>query len=140
MKTRPSSALMLTLACSGVVTAQTVVDGVAFVGLAASGAITVGNVRGSIGVIDDDRDGWMDLYIANSAGQNRRLFRRVACPTIPGERALSDVTALGGLNDADGTARGFGVVMIFDRDSDGAGAGEVDDVTLTLSKWQGACP
>lgn len=99
--------------------AQVFVDDVAFVDRAASGEISLGAQRGSIGVIDFDRDGWYDLYFPNVAGQANRLYRNVASPTTPGGRSFTDVTTGSGLDDADGTARGFGGVVVFDYDNDG---------------------
>lgn len=99
--------------------AQVAVDGVMFVDRAATGEITLGTVRGSIGVIDFDGDGFMDLFIPNVAGQSNRLFRNVAFAGAPGGRAFRDVTVGSGIDDPSGTARLPGGVAILDFNNDG---------------------
>ena len=101
------------------VTAQTFVEGVAFLDRAARGEITLGGMRGSIGVIDIDNDGWYDLFLPDIAGQNNRLFRNVASASTPGGRTFQDITIGSGIDDAEGTARAFGPVVVFDYDNDG---------------------
>ncbi|MBX3390878.1 MAG: VCBS repeat-containing protein [Phycisphaeraceae bacterium] len=109
--------------CSGVAAApaigQTSIGGIAFVDRAARNEITLGTIRGSIGVIDFDRDGWYDLFIADNAGSPNRLFRNAADPSAPGGRRFVDVTVASGIGDADGTARGPGGVVVFDYNNDG---------------------
>ncbi|MBY0263160.1 MAG: hypothetical protein K2Q20_12500, partial [Phycisphaerales bacterium] len=81
------------------------VSGVQFTDRGATGEISPGNVRGSLGVIDFDNDGWQDLFVNNDAGAPKRLFRNVPSTTVPGGRTLVDVTASAGLSgDADGVA------------------------------------
>ncbi|HEX8877127.1 MAG TPA: CRTAC1 family protein [Phycisphaerales bacterium] len=99
--------------------AQLSVGGIQFVDRAASGEITFGNIRGSFGVIDFDRDGFYDLFIADLAGRPNRLFRNVSSATVPGGRTFQDVSAASGVNDLDGSNRNFGGVVVFDYNNDG---------------------
>ncbi|MBS0191996.1 MAG: FG-GAP-like repeat-containing protein [Phycisphaerales bacterium] len=103
----------------GLADAQVSVGGLRFVDRAALGQISLGSIRGSLGVIDFDNDGWFDLFFADVAGAPNRLFRNVASPSTPGGRTFVDVTSSSGIADADGTARGFGGVVILDFDNDG---------------------
>ena len=98
---------------------QVSVGGIQFADRAAAGQITLGNIRGSFGVIDYDRDGFYDLFIANDIGLPHRLFRNVASTTVPGGRTFQDVSATTGVNDADGTSRGLAGVVVFDYNNDG---------------------
>lgn len=109
----------LALLCAAGSHAQTFVNDVAFLDRAARNEIVLGNIRGSIGVIDFDNDGWQDLFIADSNNLPNRLFRNVASATAPGGRTFQNATASSGLNDAQGTAAGNGAVLIFDADNDG---------------------
>lgn len=96
------------------------VSGVQFTDRGATGEISPGNIRGSLGVIDFDNDGWQDLFVNNDAGAPKRLFRNVPSSTVPGGRTLVDVTASAGLSgDADGVARGGLPVVVFDYNNDG---------------------
>ncbi|MBY0112772.1 MAG: CRTAC1 family protein [Phycisphaerales bacterium] len=104
--------------CSAAV-AQVSVGGIQFVDRAAAGQITFGNIRGSFGVIDFDRDGFYDLFIADGPGLPNRLFRNVPSAAVPGGRTFQDVSASSGVNDLDGTNRGFGGVVVFDFNNDG---------------------
>lgn len=99
--------------------AQTCVAGLCFLDRAARGEITLGNLRGSIGVLDFDRDGFMDLYIADVAGRPNRLFRNTPSANTPGGRTFADATAGSGLDDADGLDRTGDGVVAFDYDNDG---------------------
>ncbi len=119
MKSHRASALLLVAASSPAAFAQVAVGDVSFVDRAARGEIVLGTVRGSIGVIDFDNDGWFDLFIADDAGRPNRLFRNVPSATVPGGRTFADVTAVSGVGDADGAARRWGGVVVFDYDNDG---------------------
>ena len=105
--------------CGTPTLAQNFVGNAAFVDRAASGQITLGRIRGSIGVIDFDGDGWFDLFVADNPGLPQRLFHNVPSPSTPGGRTFVDVTATSGIGDADGTARSAGGVVVFDFDNDG---------------------
>ncbi|MBX3378513.1 MAG: VCBS repeat-containing protein [Phycisphaeraceae bacterium] len=126
MKT-PSSRIGLLLlltaaglaAASEVSVAQRSVGGISFVDRAARNEITLGAFRGSLGVIDYDNDGWYDLFIADNVGLPHRLFRNIPDAAAPGGRSFVDVTASSGIDDADGTARGWGGVVVFDYNNDG---------------------
>jgi hypothetical protein len=95
------------------------VEGVSFLDRAARGEITLGRFRGSIGVIDYDRDGFRDLFILDVIGQPKRLFRNVPSSTAPGGRTFVDVTSAAGLNTPTINQRGFGSVVVFDYNNDG---------------------
>ncbi|MBI1190700.1 MAG: hypothetical protein GC200_08500 [Tepidisphaera sp.] len=100
--------------------AQVELGGVSFVDAAALSQITLGRFRGSLGVIDYDNDGYYDLFINDNPGQPKRLFHNVPSTTVPGGRTFVDVSAAAGFtSDADGIARSFGGVIIFDYDNDG---------------------
>ncbi len=99
--------------------AQVSVGGIAFVDRAARNEITLGTIRGSIGVIDFDNDGWYDLFIADRAGFPHRLFRNVASAGSPGGRSFLDVTVSSGVGDTDGATRCHGGVVVFDYNNDG---------------------
>ena len=99
--------------------AQISVGGIQFSDRAAAGQITFGNIRGSFGVIDFDRDGFYDLFIADAPGLPHRLFRNVPSASVPGGRTFQDVSSTSGVNDADGTTRTFGGVVVFDYNNDG---------------------
>jgi hypothetical protein len=114
--------LVSLLAVAGTATvasAQVSVGGIQFVDRAAAGQITLGNIRGSFGVIDYDRDGFYDLFIVDNVGLPHRLFRNVPSATVPGGRTFQDVSAASGINDLDGTSRGFAGVVVFDYNNDG---------------------
>jgi hypothetical protein len=98
---------------------QTCIDGICFVDSAAAGQIVLGNIRGSLAVLDYDNDGYPDLVVADNPGLPHRLFHDVASPSTPGGRTFVDVTAGSGLDDADGTARGGGGTVAADFDNDG---------------------
>jgi len=115
----PVLSLSLAFAMSAGASASVTISGISFLDRVGRGEITLGTVRGSIGVIDYDNDGWYDLFIADNPGSPNRLFRNIASPTAPGGRAFVDVSAATGLADDDGTARGFGGVVVFDYDNDG---------------------
>jgi hypothetical protein len=128
MTTRPSSAVtstlllvagtslaLLTSAAADAVT----IDGVRFQDRNAAGRTTLGAFRGSLGVIDYDNDGFMDLVIADVAGRPKRLFHNEPDAGEPGNRALIDRTAGSGLDDADAFARGSGGVAVADINNDG---------------------
>ena len=109
-------------ALAGACAAQTpvVLAGVSFVDRAALGQITLGNIRGSLGVIDYDNDGFFDLFINDNLGQPKRLFHNVPSSTVPGGRTFVDVSTASGIGgDADGRARGPGGVVVFDYNNDG---------------------
>ena len=116
--------------------AQIVVGSVTFQDRAARGEIVLGDIRGSIGIIDYDNDGWFDLYIADIAGRPDRLFHNAPSPTAPGGRTFVDATALAGLDDSDGMSRGSGSVVVFDYNNDGFSdvftAGYATDTTSGL--------
>jgi hypothetical protein len=112
-------ALLAAAGLCAAASAQVSVGGIQFVDRAASGEITFSNIRGSLGVIDFDRDGFYDLFIADSSGLPNRLFRNVASATVPGGRTFLDVSATSGVNDLDGTNRNFGGVVVFDYNNDG---------------------
>ncbi len=115
-----SLSLALTLLLSAGTQAQVSVGNTQFLDRAARGEITLGNIRGSFGVLDYDQDGWMDLYIADNAGLPKRLFRNVPSPTAPGGRTFVDVSTASGIgSNADATSRGAGSVVVLDYDNDG---------------------
>lgn len=116
---RPVFALVAIAGLTAAASAQVSVGGIQFIDRAAAGQITFGNIRGSFGVIDFDRDGFYDLFIADSPGLPNRLFRNVPSATVPGGRTFQDVSAASGVNDLDGTNRGFGGVVVFDYNNDG---------------------
>lgn len=115
----PVLSLALAVAIGAGASARVTITGISFVDRAATGEITLGTIRGSIGVIDYDNDGWYDLFIADNPGSPNRLFHNVASPAAPGGRTFVDVSSASGIADADGTARGFGGVVVFDYDNDG---------------------
>ena len=112
-------ALFCGIAATSPALGQSSVGGISFVDRAARNEITLGTIRGSIGVIDFDRDGWYDLFVADIAGAPHRLFRNIADTSAPGGRRFVDVTAASGIGDADGAARGHGGVVVFDYNNDG---------------------
>ena len=116
---RPVIALAAVAGFAVAAAAQVSVGGIQFADRAAAGQITFGNIRGSFGVIDFDRDGFYDLFIADSPGLPHRLFRNVPSATIPGGRTFQDVSAATGVSDLDGTNRSFGGVVVFDYNNDG---------------------
>lgn len=107
------------LACfAGIAGAQTMVDGVQFADRGASGEIVLGNLRGGLGVIDFDNDGFMDLAVGDLPGAIPiRLFRNA--PDGAGGRTFIDVSAGSGLDDADARIRFGGGVIAGDFDNDG---------------------
>lgn len=110
----------LALSMTAGAAAQVSVGNVQFLDRAARGELTLGNIRGSFGVLDYDQDGFMDLYVGDNANAPKRLFRNVTSATGPGGRTFVDVSAASGIGtNADATARGFGSVVIFDYDNDG---------------------
>lgn len=122
MSLRARLGLVSLLVVAGTATAssaQVFVGGIQFLDRAARGEITFGNIRGSFGVIDYDRDGFYDLFIADNVGLPHRLFRNVPSATVPGGRTFQDVSAASGVNDLDGTNRGFAGVVVFDYNNDG---------------------
>lgn len=112
-------ALIVAAGLCSAASAQVSVGGIQFLDRAARGEITLGNIRGSFGVIDFDRDGFYDLFIADSPGLPNRLFRNIPNATLPGGRTFQDVSAASGVNDLDGSNRGFGGVVVFDYNNDG---------------------
>ncbi|MFA6043538.1 MAG: FG-GAP-like repeat-containing protein [Phycisphaerales bacterium] len=122
----PRAVLVSLLAAAGVAClsaaahAQVNLGGVSFLDRAARGEITLGRFRGSLGVIDYDNDGFYDLFINDNLGSPKRLFHNVPSATTPGGRTFVDVSAAAGFTtDADGIARNFGGVVVFDYDNDG---------------------
>ncbi len=107
-------------AVSAPTSGQTVIGGSTFVNRGITREINLGVVRGSLGVIDYDGDGWYDLFIPDYPTRPNRLFRNVPSATTPGGRNFVDVSQQAGLWDADSTAQGFGSVVIFDFNNDGA--------------------
>ena len=96
------------------------VQGVQFADRAASGEVVVGAYRGSIGVIDYDNDGWMDLFINDNGGLPKRLLHNVPNIVKPGGREFVDVTTSAGFaSDSDSIARGGQAVVAFDYNNDG---------------------
>ena len=63
---------------------QVVIGESTFVNRGITGEINLGIVRGSIGVIDYDGDGWYDLFIPDYPTQPNRLFRNVPSPSTRG--------------------------------------------------------
>ena len=98
---------------------QVNLGGVSFANRAASGQINIGDVRGSLGVIDYDQDGWYDLFVADSSGRPNRLFHNVPDASTAGGRNFVDVSVASGIGDADGAARNYGSVVVFDFNNDG---------------------
>lgn len=132
-----SAAFLLTTAasviCVAPALAQTTVAGARFqdlgaaVGPNALRTINLGNARGSIAVIDFDRDGFYDLFLNDDAGRSKRLYRNVADTSVPGGRGFRDVSVAAGIaSDANATARQPGAVVIFDYNNDG-----FDDIYTT---------
>jgi enediyne biosynthesis protein E4 len=111
-----STAILITHATTS---AQTTIDGIQFQDRAAQGSIVLGNWRGSLGVIDVDGDGWMDLVVADNKGLGHQLFRNVADQFFPNKRTFANVTTGSGLDDADGKERNGGGVAVADYDNDG---------------------
>lgn len=100
--------------------AQSNIGGISFLDRAARGEITLGRIRGSIGVIDYDNDGFYDLFITDNSNLPNRLFHNVPSATAPGGRTFTDVSGVAGFaTDTDGISRSFGGVVVFDYDNDG---------------------
>lgn len=94
-------------------------DGVQFLDLSASGELTLGAPYGALAAIDYDNDGWFDLAVGRNQGvTNGRLYHNIPDPQKPGQRTFVDVTAVAGLNDADG-ARNSNGILAGDYDNDG---------------------
>ncbi|MBT8484153.1 MAG: CRTAC1 family protein [Phycisphaerales bacterium] len=95
------------------------IDGIEFVDHGVSGVIDLGVRRGGLGVIDYDRDGYVDLIIGDDCGATPRLFHNEADPLRPGERTLVDRTEGSGFGDPDGLPRRPIGVLVADYDNDG---------------------
>lgn len=94
-------------------------DGVCFIDRGANGEIVLGALRGGIGVIDFDADGFKDLIVGDSIGLQNRLFHNVIDEADPSRRTFEDVTAGSGLDDNEGRSREAGGVLVADYDNDG---------------------
>lgn len=134
--------IALLLLAATTASAQVSVGHVRFLDRAARGQITLGNVRGSVGIIDFDNDGWQDVFVADIAGRSDRLFRNIASPTSPGGRSFQDVSMTAGFSEPDGLGRGAGAVLVLDFNNDGfrdiyTGSGSIDGSSGVLYRNNG---